>query len=514
MATKGIRIPIMWKSDPRGLTEAQKRMQKFSKAAKVAGAAAAAGLAVAGAAAVKFGIDSVKAFAEAEQAQNRLEFALEKFPKLADTNIEALRRLNSAMQRKTRFDDDAIASAQGVLAQFQLTGKQLEQLTPLLLDYAARTGKDLTTSAEDLGRAILGQGRALRVLGIDFQDTGSQAGNFDQLVQGLSSSVGGFAEKDAETAAGKLEQLQNRFGDVQEVVGEALMPALDRLMNWMDGEGLAAVEGFAGWLATDGIDAIEGFVGSIAQLAEDGKLVPLIVGGLASITTAQLALNAAMVANPVGLFLAALAILGAQITFVTTNLEAFKVAAGDTSWGTVFLAMITGWAGQIAFFAQNWDRIMIAVRVHFTRQVNGMITAINFLLAPLQGLLDLINKLTGSRFSIRLAPLDMSFAATRVQARQASTNTSQMGGGVTAFADGGVVMPRAGGTIAQIGEAGEAEAVMPLSWLEGRLGGGGGNVYNINVNAGMGADGASLGREIVAAIKRYERTSGPVFASA
>jgi len=30
----------------------------------------------------------------------------------------------------------------------------------------------------------------------------------------------------------------------------------------------------------------------------------------------------------------------------------------------------------------------------------------------------------------------------------------------------------------------------------------------------MGTDGAQVGREIVDAIKRYERTSGPVFASA
>jgi hypothetical protein len=43
--------------------------------------------------------------------------------------------------------------------------------------------------------------------------------------------------------------------------------------------------------------------------------------------------------------------------------------------------------------------------------------------------------------------------------------------------------------------------------------GGGANI-NITVNAGMGANGASIGQEIVSAIKRYERTSGPVFASA
>ena len=38
--------------------------------------------------------------------------------------------------------------------------------------------------------------------------------------------------------------------------------------------------------------------------------------------------------------------------------------------------------------------------------------------------------------------------------------------------------------------------------------------YNINVNAGMGTNGAQVGKEIVDAIKRFEKSSGPVFASA
>jgi hypothetical protein len=46
-----------------------------------------------------------------------------------------------------------------------------------------------------------------------------------------------------------------------------------------------------------------------------------------------------------------------------------------------------------------------------------------------------------------------------------------------------------------------------------RLGGGGTNIV-INVTAGMGTDGARVGEQIVNAIKRYERTSGPVFAKA
>jgi hypothetical protein len=44
--------------------------------------------------------------------------------------------------------------------------------------------------------------------------------------------------------------------------------------------------------------------------------------------------------------------------------------------------------------------------------------------------------------------------------------------------------------------------------------GGGGNSYTINVNAGLGTDGAALGQTVVEAIKTFERRSGKVFAAA
>jgi hypothetical protein len=66
-----------------------------------------------------------------------------------------------------------------------------------------------------------------------------------------------------------------------------------------------------------------------------------------------------------------------------------------------------------------------------------------------------------------------------------------------------------GPTNALIGEAGP-EAVIPLSGINSKLG----TTINITVNAGIGTNGAQVGREIVDAIKKYERTSGPVFVSA
>jgi hypothetical protein len=47
-----------------------------------------------------------------------------------------------------------------------------------------------------------------------------------------------------------------------------------------------------------------------------------------------------------------------------------------------------------------------------------------------------------------------------------------------------------------------------------RMGSRGSANIKITVNAGMGANGAQIGKEIVDAIKKFERTSGPVFASA
>jgi biopolymer transport protein ExbB/TolQ len=72
------------------------------------------------------------------------------------------------------------------------------------------------------------------------------------------------------------------------------------------------------------------------------------------------------------------------------------------------------------------------------------------------------------------------------------------------MAKGGIVT---GPTNALIGEAGP-EAVIPLS---GANSVGMGSTYNINVNAGIGTNGAQVGRDIVEAIRKYERTSGQVF---
>ena len=71
--------------------------------------------------------------------------------------------------------------------------------------------------------------------------------------------------------------------------------------------------------------------------------------------------------------------------------------------------------------------------------------------------------------------------------------------GIVPFALGGIVTAP---TVGLVGERG-TEAIIPLDRM-----GSFGSTYNIQVTAGMGADGKDIGTQIVNALKRYERTNG------
>ena len=64
-------------------------------------------------------------------------------------------------------------------------------------------------------------------------------------------------------------------------------------------------------------------------------------------------------------------------------------------------------------------------------------------------------------------------------------------------------------TLARIGEAGEPEAVVPLSRAN-EFGFGSGTTINLTVNAGMGTDPVQVGREIISVLKQWERHNGSI----
>lgn len=280
------------------------------------GAVAAGTYALVGRQALQFGKDSVGAFAEAEEAQTKLGDAFARFPKLADTNINKLGELNTALAQKTKFDDDASAAAEATLAQFKLTGRQIENLIPLVQDYAAKTGKDLPDAATILGRSFLGQTKALKELGINYKSTGNQAKDVANITALLRTQVGGFAETQGKTAAGQAAILSNRFGELKETLGEKLLPVMMKLTA-------------VGTVVVDWI-------------GENTAVVGPLVAVIGAVVVAQWAWNVAMSANPIGLIVIGIAVLVGALVWVATKTRFFQTV-WTTSWGAIKGVAVDFW---------------------------------------------------------------------------------------------------------------------------------------------------------------------------
>lgn len=184
---------------------------------------------------IGFGALSVKAFAESETALAKLQNTINNNPKLAGESARSFAALADAIQRKTAADDESVISGIAVLGNFDLTAQQIRDVTPLVVDYARKTGKDVPTAAGLVGKAMLGNARALKELGIKFKATGDTTTDFNTIFDLLRGKVGGFAEQEGKTAAGRAEILKNQFNELQETVGQKLMPHAIKLLDFATG---------------------------------------------------------------------------------------------------------------------------------------------------------------------------------------------------------------------------------------------------------------------------------------
>ena len=406
------------------------------------------GWAAAGAAAVTFGKQSVDAALAAEDAQARLAAQYAKFPALHDVSLQALNDLADATLKKTRYDDEAARAAEGVLAQYHLTGQQILDLLPLVEDFAAKTGKDLPTAAEAIGKALLGSTRALKEVGINYKSTGDAAQDYANILQLLHDSVGGAAAVDADTTAGKLAMLKNQYGELQEKIGTALLPLLQQLapaLIWV----LEVLQtSLTGWMLL--WEKLGPLADSVGQAV--ASVLQTIVGVAQWVIQAFNDISAA-VAWAAGIVSG---VFGGAISFVTGLLNAVVGAISD----------VVGWIGGA--FSGAWDTAAGAV--------NGVASAIGWVidkLHALKGVWDsvggIISKIGGIiGLSAPVSPPGSSGAPALALAGGGSARALSGGGGVAAAV---------------------------------------GLTVNVNVHGNVG-DPNLIGRRVVDALATYTRTNG------
>jgi hypothetical protein len=283
---------------------------------------------------------------------------------------------------------------------------------------------------------------------------------------------------------------------------EKILPIFVRLLDIM----LPVIEELAPIVADALVIAFEAFVPILMELIE--VLMPIVTALLPVISSLIQAL-APIVVKLISAFMPLLMLVLPLLIKAIEFLTPILIFVGEII-GTVLVAAVgffvtaLDWVtGKIddfkTFFEDLWNNLgqVFAFIINnqfiipFENMVNSVIRGINWIITQINKIKveipnwDIFGDLKGKTFGFNFAKL------------------SEITLGRVELAKGGIVTRP---TNALIGEAGP-EAVIPLKKM-----GSMGNTYNITINASV-AD-ARLGEILVNAIKRYERSSGPVFSKA
>ena len=205
---------------------------KLEKFGKVAAAAFAAAAAAAAAYAVKLAVDGVKAAIEDEAAQLRLANALKNVTAATDAQISAVEEQILKTSLATGVADDQLRPALQRLATATGSVTKSQDLLNLALDISAATGKSVETVSNALGKAYEGNTSSLSRLGVGLSTAEIKTLGLEGTVKQLANTFGGAATVQANTFEGQIARLKVGFDEAKESVGAALLPTLQRLLDY------------------------------------------------------------------------------------------------------------------------------------------------------------------------------------------------------------------------------------------------------------------------------------------
>jgi hypothetical protein len=218
---------------------------KMGKVGKAIGAAFAAAAAAAAAYAVKIGIDGVKAAIADEKAQTQLALALENATGATKAQILATEDSILQMSLASGVADDNLRPALSRLVRSTGDITKAQKLLSMALDISTATGKPLEAVSNALGRAFDGNTTSLGRLGIGLSSAELKTMSFEQVQSKLSDLFGGAAAANADTYSGKIARMQIAFDEAKETIGFALLPILEKVMNFINANALPAIQAFS-----------------------------------------------------------------------------------------------------------------------------------------------------------------------------------------------------------------------------------------------------------------------------
>lgn len=440
-------------------------------------------------------------------------------------------------------------------------GSVFDRTTQAAIDLSASGFGSVDSAAVQLGKALQDPANKLTALqksGISFteaekekikvlQESGDMLGAQEILLQAVEKQVGGTAA----ASATSTEKMKVAWDELQDSLALALLPTFDEVVGYIISDIVPAISTFIDEFKqgktplNDFLNVVKDIfnfikdnwtlivtfgtiIGTLAAAFKIGNIALGIWNGLqiayafvtGASTAATTAFSAALAATGIGAIIIAVGLLIAGIVYLATQTTFFQdtwaamcaavniaLAALGSFFNTVFTAIGDWWNGMITgitagfqafvgwvggalntvggFFASVWQGIQ-----------NGFRGAVNFIIGLFEGMINFIIGGINSFLNLLNAGLGGIKQLTGIDLKIGTIGQVSL----PRLADGGVVMPTAGGTIAQIAEAGKPEAVIPLDKLDTMLSGGGKGttiIYNAAPNNSLDNE-----QKLLEAIKR------------
>lgn len=367
MATGAVIARIITQYSAKGSKQAQKDITKlgkdFDKFAKRSAIAFAAAGAAVGAFAIKVGKDAVQGAMEDQKQQIALATALRNVTGATDEAIASTVEYLDKQELLVGVDNKELIPSLQILVQATKDVTAAQNLQNLALDISAGTSKDLGAVSLALAKALGGNVGALTRLGVPLDAAAVKSKDLNAILNSLSATFAGQAEKRAATFEFRINKLNLAFNQVLDQLGYALIPVLEqfaitlgtqvlpKLQAWIDANkdeliaGLTTIVEKIPQLITlvfDLFDYIQRNLGTIKVLA--GLLVSTFAGakvyaGVVALTAVINTLTAAFVRQTAAASAATVAVAGA-----TGGASLFAAGAALTAFaatGAIAYATLT-----------------------------------------------------------------------------------------------------------------------------------------------------------------------------
>lgn len=201
----------------------------------------------------KFIKASITAAAEAQRAEAQLGAVLKSTGGIAGLTAKDIIGYSKELQDLSGIEDDYFTKMQAIMLTFtRVTKDTFKEATIAALDMSVALGTDMQGAVIMVGKAlnvaagdVAGASTAMSAMkrvGVAFTtdqielakkliETGDAAGYQALILQELNTEFGGSAAAQLDTYAGKQEALRTAFGNLQETIGNDLLPELSNLTD-------------------------------------------------------------------------------------------------------------------------------------------------------------------------------------------------------------------------------------------------------------------------------------------